>query len=150
MSKKTKIIGAALAVLALVVAGAVGMVATASAADPTPTPTATVTTPQADLLARVAEILGIDKQKVTDAFTQARQEMAQKALENALAKAVSEGRITQAEADQIKAWWGQKPEVLNKGVFPGLGKFGFRGGRMWGGHCLGAGTVTQSATPSTT
>ena len=130
MSKKVKILGAVLAVLALVVAGTVGMIATASAADPTPT--ATATTPQADLLARVAEILGIDKQKVTDAFTQARQEMAQKALDTALAKAVAEGRITQAEADQIKGWWGQRPEVLNKGLLPRLGKWGF-GGHMRGG-----------------
>ena len=133
MSKKAKILGAAVAVLALVIAGTVGMVTVASAEEPTPTPTAAATTPQADLLARVAEILGIDNQKVTDAFKQARQEMAQKALENALAKAVEEGRITQAEADQIKAWWGQKPEVLNKGVFPGLGRLGLRGGRMCGG-----------------
>lgn len=132
MSKKTKIIGAALAVLALVVAGAVGMVATASAADPTPTPTPTAkaTTPQADLLARVAQILGIDQQKVTDAFKQARQEMAQKALDDALAKAVAEGRITQAEADQIKAWESQRPEVLNKGLLPGLRGWGCGGGRM--------------------
>jgi hypothetical protein len=112
MSKKTKTIGAVLVVLALVVAGVVGMVATASAAEPTPTPTASATSPQADLLARVAEILGIDKQKVTDAFTQARQEMAQKALDNALAQAVAEGRITQARSSE------QRPAS-------GLGTVGF-------------------------
>lgn len=147
MSKKAKILGATLAVLALVVAGVVGVVAIASAEEPTPTPTATATTPQADLLARVAEILGLDKTKVEAAFNQARQEMAQKALQNALDRAVANGKITQAEADQIKAWWSQKPEVLNKGLLPGL-KWGF-GGRMRGG-CLGWGKVAPTPAPSTT
>ncbi len=146
LSKKVKIIGGTLVVLALAVAGAVGIVATASAADPTPTPTSSAVTPQADLLARVAEILGIDKQKVTDAFTQARQEMAQKAFQNALDRAVANGKITQVEADQILQWWKQKPEVLNKGLLPGL-KGGF-GGRMRGG-CIFWGKGTATPAPST-
>ncbi len=147
MSKKTKILGVTLAALALVIAGTVGIVTVASAEEPTPAPTTTAA-PKADLLARVAEILGIDKQRLTDAYNQARQELAQKALENALANAVANGKITQTEADQILSWWKQKPEVLNKGVFPGLGKFGFRGGRMWG-PCIHW-EATQSTTPSTT
>lgn len=133
MSGKIKALGAVLAMVIAVMVGVAAMGATVFAEEPTPTPAAPAEEPLKNLLARVAEILNIDEQKVVDAFNQARQEMANEALEKALAKAVEEGRITQEEADQIIDWWGQRPEVLNKGAFPRLGRWGFPGGRMWGG-----------------
>ena len=47
------------------------------------------------LLARVAEILGIDQQKLEDAFAQAQSEMRDEALDSRLQKLVDEGKITE-------------------------------------------------------
>ena len=44
--------------------------------------------------------LGIDQQKVEDAFTQARSEMKNEALDNYLKGLVEKGMITQEEADK--------------------------------------------------
>ena len=44
------------------------------------------------LLVRVAEILGIDQQKLEDAFTQARSEMQDEALDSRLQNLVNEAR----------------------------------------------------------
>lgn len=147
MSKKTKILGAAAAVVVLVIAGTVATVTSVHAQTPTPT---TATTAQADLLARVAQILGIDQQKLTDAFVQAGKEMAQDALTKALDKAVQEGRITQDQANQIKDWWNKKPDVLNGGVFPGLRGRGFGRGFMLHGFLGGRGDTTPTPTAKTT
>ena len=66
------------------------------------------------MLTRVAQILGIDQQKLTDAFKQARTEFREQHpvgqnLEQGLKKAVQDGKLTQQQADQIKAWWAAKP-----------------------------------------
>ncbi len=71
------------------------------------------------MMARVAEILGIDQQKLNDAFKQARDEFqAQnprpdnpraKNPEELLNKLVQDGKLTQPQADQLKAWWAAKP-----------------------------------------
>jgi hypothetical protein len=63
------------------------------------------------LLARVAEILGIDQQKVEDAFAQAQTDMQNEALDNYLSKLVEEGKITQEQADQYKAWLQARPDM---------------------------------------
>ncbi len=52
------------------------------------------------LLARVAAILGIEQQKVEDAFTQAQKEMQNEALDSYLKKLVESGKLTQEQADQ--------------------------------------------------
>jgi len=86
------------------------------------------------LLPRVAQILGISEETLTNAVKQARQEMRDEAINKRLAKAVEQGRLTQEEADAIKAWWGQRPRVLNSGSFPGVfGALALRGWRIWGG-----------------
>lgn len=59
------------------------------------------------LLARVATILGIDQQKLEDAFAQAQSEMRDEALQ----KLVDEGKITQEQADQYKAWLQAQPDM---------------------------------------
>ena len=77
--------------------------------------------------ARVARILGIDQQKVEDAFAQARSEAQAEALDNYLKNLVTQGKITQAQADQYKDWVKSKPNVPLPGLFGGRG---FRGGMM--------------------
>jgi Na+-transporting NADH:ubiquinone oxidoreductase subunit NqrC len=59
-----------------------------------------------DIMARVAQILGIDQQKLTDAFKQAQTELKAQRLDNL----VKDGKITQEQADQFKAWEAAKPD----------------------------------------
>ncbi len=87
------------------------------------------------LLARVAAILGIEQQKVEDAFTQAQKEMQNEALDSYLKKLVESGKLTQEQADQYKTWMQSRPDVplgpgfKMHGRFPGMGGFsGFRWG----------------------
>jgi hypothetical protein len=63
--------------------------------------------PRVTLLARVAEILGIDQQQVEDAFAQARSE----ARDNRIQDLVDQGKITQEQADQYKAWLQARPDM---------------------------------------
>ena len=63
------------------------------------------------LLARVADILGIDQQTLEDAFAQAQSEMRDEALDNYLNDLVNEGTITQEEADQYRAWHQARPDM---------------------------------------
>ena len=69
------------------------------------------------LLARVCEIyeqntgVAIDSQELEDAFIQARSEMRDEALNNYLKNLVDQGKITQEQADQYKAWWQARPDI---------------------------------------
>lgn len=63
------------------------------------------------LIARVATILGIDQQELEDAFAQAKSEMQAEALDSYLNNLVDQGKITQEEADQYKAWWQARPDM---------------------------------------
>ena len=74
---------------------------------------------------RVAEILELDEETVTDAFKQATQQRVDEALQARLDKLVEAGRITQEQADEFKAWHDERPEG-----FPGsgFGKHSFRKG----------------------
>jgi LPS O-antigen subunit length determinant protein (WzzB/FepE family) len=47
-----------------------------------------------------------------------RQERMNEALDNYLQKLVDEGKITQEEADQYKAWWESRPDI--SGLFSNL------------------------------
>ncbi len=62
--------------------------------------------PNQDILARVAQILGIDQQKLADAFSQARTEFETQRLD----KLVQDGKLTQEQADQLKTWETAKPD----------------------------------------
>lgn len=128
MSKRVKILVSVLVAILLLGIGTTAIVR----AEEQPTPPAKSENP---LLARVAEILKIPEEDLVNAFKQAQQEMQKEAFDKALAKAVEKGRITQEQADEIKEWWGQKPEALKEGqLWPALGK-GFMRGMHRGWYC---------------
>jgi len=121
MRRSYKIV--AVAVGAALLVGVLGIGA-AFAADP-PTPTG-YPGYQGAVFTRVAEILGIDQQKLSDAFIQARTEQVD--------QAVKDGRLTQQQADWIK----QRIQQAQQSAFvPGVGP-GF-GPRMRGGPMRGPG-----------
>lgn len=111
MSKKMKVLVSVLvAVLLLTVSGAAIAMAQEEE-EPTPQVEAN------GLLTRVAEILGIPEEDLLAAIDQARQEMREEVCDQALDKAVEEGLITGEEAEEIREWWEQKPEVMDRGLF---------------------------------
>jgi hypothetical protein len=124
-----KILCLAVGILAIVVL-ATGVVTSAGADDTKTTDTAQSGPPpgghggpggpggpgDTEMLTRVAQILSIDKQKLSDAFKQAGSELAQKRMDDMFAKWVTDGKLTQAQADQYKAWLKAKPEGV-----PGFG-----------------------------
>lgn len=90
------------------------------------------------LVARVAQILGIEEQKVQNAFDQAQKEMREEALDSYLKWAVEQGKMTQEQADSYKQWWQSKPATPELDAWrqarpdvPGLGfplgRHGFKG-----------------------
>ena len=133
MSKKVKVLVSVLVAVVLLTAGG----AAAVMADDGSTPTSNTTSTKC-LLARVAGKLGITEEELSNAFRQARQEMRQEAFIRALDRAVEKGRIAPEEADEIKEWRAQRPEVMDSGLLQR--SFGFKalGSRhMWGGHNRG-------------
>ena len=70
---------------------------------------------QGALVARVAEMLGIDQQQLEDAFKQAQSELRQEALDSRLEELVDEGTLTQEQADEFKAWIEARPDVPRVG-----------------------------------
>lgn len=120
MSKKMKVLVSVLvAVLVFTVGGTAMVLAQDEEEEPVPEVAAN------SLLARVAEILGVPEEDLTEAFKQARQELMQERWEEAfnqlLDKAVAEGLLIPEEADEIREWWEEKPEALD----PALLRRGF-------------------------
>lgn len=106
MWRNKKVIVTALAVALLLVS--IGGVAVARAAGDTATGN---TTQPKTLPARVAEILGIDQQKVEAAFQQAQSDMQLEAMKNRLQALVSAGKVTQTQADEYLKWYQAKPDM---------------------------------------
>ncbi len=125
MSKKVKILISVLVAALLLTVGGVTMVMAEGEEETAPPPEATAK----GLLERVADILEIDQEDLIGAFKQAQQEMKEEAFINRLNQAVAAGRITQEQADEIikwwelrpddaiRDWWGQRPEVIEPGMF---------------------------------
>ena len=113
MSKKVKVLISALVVALLLTVGATATVMAEGEEETTPPLEASAK----GLLERVADILEIDKEDLINAFKQAQQEMKEEAFIKALDRAVEEGYTTQEQADEIREWWGQKPEVIEPGIF---------------------------------
>lgn len=115
-----------LVILGLAGALAVTAVAgTAMAQTPTPS-TQTGTNYQEYFLDRLANALGTTRDKLTGTFTQARNETAD--------QAVKDGKLTQAQADRMKAQQGVGPFG-----FRGFGGDMDRGGKMGGFGLMGGG-----------
>jgi hypothetical protein len=83
----------------------------------------------------------IDSGELQKAFDQARSEMRDEALNSYLQKLVDEGKITQEQADQYKAWLKSKPEV-DIPLAPGFG-LGMHRGFGGGGDFPGWGEAPQ-------
>ena len=72
------------------------------------------TGPHQELLARVAQILGIDQQKLEDAFQQAvteKREQLKEDFDQKLQEMVNEGTITQEQLNEFTAWLSAKPDI---------------------------------------
>ena len=104
-------------VAALLLLGTLGGVALAQS----PTPTATPTPPPGQqqkkaLLDEMARILGVDPQKAGDAFDQAQKTVSRQrqdaAVQQRLGQAVQNGKLTQAQADEIAKWWKSRPDTI--------------------------------------
>lgn len=130
MSKKTKII-VMVGLVVLLVSATIG-VALAQESTQKNQP---LVPPGKRLLARVAEILGVEEQKLIDAFAQARRELAQEALANRLDNLVEQGRLTPEQAKEIEQWLAERPEWLGPGLGLGGPGQGFCPG--WGRRGLG-------------
>ena len=115
MSNKIKAMLAGAAIV--LVLGVLG-VGAVSAANPPGNPTDY----QSALLGKVATILGIDQQKVTDAFNQAAKDLRNQQIDDAVAA----GRITQEYGNWLKQMPGNVP--FGHGFGPGMhgpgGRFG--------------------------
>ncbi len=104
---------------------------------------------QDTLLARVAEILGIDQQKLEDAFKQARQEQQEKMLDEWLKKLVDKGVLTEEQAKAYRDWAKARPEgapgILCPGIAPGrFGRHMLPWGKQSPDNAQGTGTSLQS------
>jgi hypothetical protein len=65
-----------------------------------------------DILEKVAAKLNIDKAKLDDAFKQVMLEEQQARQNDMFAKLVTDGKLTQEQADAYKTWLGAKPADL--------------------------------------
>lgn len=93
--------------------------------------------PAKSFASRVAAKLGLDEAKVQGAFNQAARDIQNEAQQQKLDRMVAQGRLTQAQADQIKQWYQSRPEVLAPG-FP-FGGPGFHDGGVGGREPHGKG-----------
>ncbi len=122
MSKRMKALIAVMVAVLVLTVGGTAMVMAQEDEPPT--------TPEANgILSRVAEILGIPQEDLSNAFKQAKQDIKQEAFVRFLNKAVEEGRISQEEADEILQWWEERPEVVERLLLRALG-FPSSGGRQ--------------------
>jgi hypothetical protein len=71
-----------------------------------------------NLTAKAAQILGIDKTKLTDAFKQAAGILETERINQMFAAWVSAGKLTQAQADTYKSWLASRPDGM-PGMFGG-------------------------------
>ncbi len=66
------------------------------------------------LITRVADILGLDEQRVQDAFDQARQEMRDERFEEMVGQRldalVESGQITEDQAEELRDWYAARPD----------------------------------------
>jgi hypothetical protein len=88
----------------------------------------------------------IDAQALQEAFSQAQSEMQDEAMDTYLQSLVDEGKITQEQADQYKAWLEARPDVPILGMDGGGMPHGFGG--PGGGFPGGGGPQPTESTES--
>ena len=94
---------------------------------------------------RVAEILGLEEDTVTDAMKQAKEDMRDEAIKAKLDALVEAGDMTQEDADAYLEWLESRPDVDFGGGFGrGHGKRGFGRKHGWGRHKMSTGTSDSS------
>jgi hypothetical protein len=78
----------------------------------------------------------IDPQQLETAFTQAQNQMQSEALQTWLQNLVTQGKITQTQADQYLQWWQSKPNTTPLFGLPRGGGMMMRGRghNFWGGN----------------
>jgi len=90
--------------------------------------------PGEDLLPKVCAIyeqktgVTIDQAALKDAFAQATKEIQQEQEKACLQNLVTDGKITQEQADEYLKWWQSKPDVPIGFGFGGHGRFPGKGG----------------------
>ena len=120
---------AAIALSGAIAAASVGgaVLAQTNSGTPTPAPTAGQAAPVKPYTQRLAEKLGIPEAQLKDAMQAANREMQNEAIAKRLAKLVTDGKLTQAQADEYLAWWNSRPAS-----FPGGKASGIADGRGFG------------------
>ena len=134
--RKRLVVGALLA--AVVLAGSIGGVALAQTEEGDDNQPQTILERVTDIL--VGEGVSITSEQLKDAFIQAQSDRRIEVLTDRLQALVSEGKITQSEADEYLEWWQAKPDVPAGFDFKRRGGFrGMHGVPGWG-HTPGAPT----------
>jgi uncharacterized protein YehS (DUF1456 family) len=89
------------------------------------------------LFAKVATILNITEQQLTDALKQARVQISNETIDQWLARAVENNTITQDEESRIKDWLAQRPNPSDKDAWkawlaqkPEISKMGYLKGLL--------------------
>ena len=83
--------------------------------------------------------VAIDSQELQKAFSQAGSELRSQAMDKYIQGLVDQGKLTQKQADDYKAWLKSKPDVP---INPGIRGFGGRFGGMRG-FCFPQTTTTN-------
>jgi hypothetical protein len=112
--------------------------------DPSGTPEADgggIKAPPIDVLERVADKLGIDEGELRSAFDEAKAEIRDERLDAHIARMGEAGKITAEEGDELRAWFDDRPAVLDERGFGRRGHQdmgrGFGRGFRFGGHGFG-------------
>ena len=87
--------------------------------------------PKSTFISKVASILELDEETVTDAFEQARSELADERVEAMLDAKVEKGLITQEEADEYLEWFQDRPDDVFP-MFKRGGPGGWKHGKGFG------------------
>ncbi|MCX6000734.1 MAG: hypothetical protein NTU41_14440 [Chloroflexi bacterium] len=113
MKRNTKlklmaIVAAAVALVAVVLTTTVFASSSSSSA------TSLTNNTRQDFIDKVASNLGLTSDQVAAAFDKAQSQMLDEQIQERLQEAVTNGTITQDEADQIQQWWTSRPDALSK------------------------------------
>lgn len=145
--QKKWLVAIVLTLVLILAIGIVGGVVYAETNNSTTNSTTTPADPQDALMAKVATILGIDQQKLENAFTQAQEEIQDEAMTARLNSLVKDGTITQEQADQYMQWWQSKPSIPALDI---KGRPGFSGGFGGMPGPRGSHSTLPTTTPPTT